>query len=114
MTYTQYVFHNNTLITKFKTDKDNLEDIWNTQSKPLMLDSMRKYNVTLTKQINTYSEYCKVIEKQIFDSYKVSRGDLLIYNTCYSALVKFGKRDHHDCIFLKHKKKKKKKLRIKC
>ena len=112
MTYTQYIFHNDTLMSKFKTKGDSLEDMFNSHCKPILLNAMKRQNVPLHKQIHTYEEYCKTIEKQKFNCYKIKVSDLLLYTTCYCSLVKFGRRDPHDCIFIKNKKKNKKKLRI--
>tara|TARA_R110002020_G_scaffold311311_1_gene526961 strand:+ start:1125 stop:1463 length:339 start_codon:yes stop_codon:yes gene_type:complete len=104
-TYTQYIFHNDILISKFKAKGDSLEDMFNIHCKPMLLNTMKRHNISLHKQIDTYEEYCNTIEKQKFNCYKIKASELLLYNTCYCSLVKFGKRDPQDCIFLKNKKK---------
>ena len=112
MTYTQYIFHNDTLMSKFTTKGDSLEDMFNIHCKPIILNGMKNNNVSINDQMEHYSDFCKVIEKQKFDCYKIKTSDLLLYATSYCCLVKFGKRDSNDCIFMKNKKKNKKKLRI--
>ena len=105
MTYTQYIFHENNLICQFKTKGDSLDDMFRLQAKTVMENAIREHNVPIYKQINTYIEYCKVIEKKKLDCFKVRTSDLLLYATCFSTLVKFGIKDRDDCIFLKDKKK---------
>ena len=62
MTYTQYIFHNDTLMSKFKTKGDSLEDMFNIHCKPILLNALKKQNVSLHKQIHTYEEYCNSIK----------------------------------------------------
>ena len=112
MSYTQYIFHDGMLMSQFKVKGDSLEDMFDAYCKPIMLNAMKQHNVKLHKQINTYVKYCETIEKLKFDCFKIKTSDLLLYTTCWCSLVKFGKRDAMDCIFLKRKKKKKNKLRI--
>lgn len=105
--YNMYIFDGDVVIGKFKTTTDNMDLIFTEFGEKIVRDGFNQgFNVAT--QIDMYNVFINEIHKQKRHCQKIRHSDFYIYLSCVLALYKFNQ-ETCDFLFLKCKKKNKKK-----
>ncbi len=101
--YNLYLYYKNEFMGRHEVMGDDIEKCFKAISYVLVKDGFKK-NKTIYQQIETYTKFCDTILKQKKDCYKIRKSDLLLFLSCYIALVKFNEISYNDFIFMKIKR----------
>ena len=100
--YEMFIFYKDKRLCKFKIDTDDINEIYNSMGKKLIMDGL-KNNISIDKQIETYKKGVETIHQRKEDCYKVRASDYLMVLSCVMSLIKFRQFDLEDVIILKNK-----------
>ena len=100
--YEMFIFYKDKRLCKFKIDTDDINEIYNSMGKKLIMDGL-KNNISIDKQIETYKKGVETIHQRKEDCYKVRASDYLMVLSCIMSLIKFKQFDLEDVIILKNK-----------
>tara|TARA_R110001592_G_scaffold362303_1_gene675698 strand:+ start:918 stop:1280 length:363 start_codon:yes stop_codon:yes gene_type:complete len=104
--YNLFLFYKDTYVCCMYVKGDEWEKVYNEVSRVVVQNSF-KVNVNYKSIINTCTNFCDKIEKMKRHCEKIKDKDFMLFLSCYFILVKFNKIDHHDFLFIKNKKIKK-------
>tara|TARA_R110000765_G_scaffold309163_2_gene402702 strand:- start:766 stop:1083 length:318 start_codon:yes stop_codon:yes gene_type:complete len=100
--YEMFIFYKDKRLCKFKIDTDDINEIYNSMGKKLIMDGL-KNNISIDKQIETYKKGVETIHQRKEDCYKVRASDYLMVLSCIMSLIKFRQFDLDNVIILKNK-----------